>query len=85
MIERRDTCKRCKFYQPEILTTGYDTFRNADSGDCRKAPPTVLEEGQRWPSVRKTDWCGAFSAASTRSIAISEHTGRVKIKLDKAP
>ena len=45
-------CVSCAFYQPDTPSAPY--------GICRRLPPHPGEIGERWPRVRKNDWCGEW-------------------------
>jgi len=42
-------CGNCRFY--------FEKYR-----ECRRFPPTVLDEAYSQPRVKKEDWCGEFQA-----------------------
>jgi hypothetical protein len=60
-------CKRCKYWDEDpadVLPEGLS------AGSCRKDPPVVQIQDQRfldpsltlWPRTKENDWCGQFSA-----------------------
>ena len=55
-----ETCETCRFVQPygEHGLNGPPTFY----GDCRIYAPQMPRQTERWPSVRKADWCGEWES-----------------------
>jgi len=45
-------CSDCKYYQRK------PDLKGSISGECRFNPPTT--QHQRFPDVKKDDWCGKF-------------------------
>ena len=49
-----EVCETCRFY-----------FREDDTEECRKNPPTLLIDadnliGTYWPNVSRDEWCGEW-------------------------
>lgn len=43
---------------------------HAATAMCRAAPPVVLQNGSSvWPTVKPTDWCGAFYPGTGPALA----------------